>query len=164
MMCSELHERLRARDRKDCRWRGSRATVACASRTSSSSSGTRSRISSGLYGRNAVRAYAVAVGLSPDDALTEVAHRLREPEDPIDGLARVRASTTGRGRGGRWTSPCRSRSRFGPDRVAAAGLALIDSAILIAIDLALLELALVAGVRMGDILASRCRRCSRSVR
>src|SRR5262245_37403261 len=44
----------------------------------------------GLYGRSAVRAYATAVGLPADEAIGEVLHRLREPEDPIDGLARVR--------------------------------------------------------------------------
>jgi hypothetical protein len=44
---------------------------------------------SGLYGRSAVRAYAKAVGLNPDDILAEVAGQLRIPEDPLDGLVRV---------------------------------------------------------------------------
>src|SRR5688500_19737766 len=44
---------------------------------------------SGWYGRSAVRAYAKAVGLNPDDILAEVAGQLRIPEDPLDGLVRV---------------------------------------------------------------------------
>jgi transcriptional regulator with XRE-family HTH domain len=44
----------------------------------------------GLYGRAAVRAYATAVGLRADDVLEEIAELLPAPEDPIDGLARVR--------------------------------------------------------------------------
>ena len=44
----------------------------------------------GLYGRHAVRAYATAVGLDADDLLEEVSPLLREAEDPLDGLARVR--------------------------------------------------------------------------
>ena len=44
---------------------------------------------SGLYGRSAVRAYAKAVGLNPDDILAEVSGQLRIPEDPLDGLVRV---------------------------------------------------------------------------
>ena len=45
---------------------------------------------SGLYGRHAVRAYASAVGIDPGRALEEVAALLPQPEDPLDGLARVR--------------------------------------------------------------------------
>ena len=44
----------------------------------------------GLYGRHAVRAYATAIGLSADELLEEVMPLLREAEDPLDGLARVR--------------------------------------------------------------------------
>jgi hypothetical protein len=44
----------------------------------------------GLYARHAIRSYAAAVGLSPDSVLAEVQSRLRELEDPMDGLARVR--------------------------------------------------------------------------
>jgi transcriptional regulator with XRE-family HTH domain len=44
----------------------------------------------GLYGRAAVRAYAAAVGLPADEVLEEIGTLLRAPEDPIDGLARVR--------------------------------------------------------------------------
>ena len=44
----------------------------------------------GLYGRHAVRAYATAVGLNADELLDEVTPLLREAEDPLDGLARVR--------------------------------------------------------------------------
>ena len=44
----------------------------------------------GLYGRHAVRAYATAIGLDADELLEEVSPLLRETEDPLDGLARVR--------------------------------------------------------------------------
>jgi transcriptional regulator with XRE-family HTH domain len=44
----------------------------------------------GVYARAVVRAYAEAVGIDPHRVLTEVAALLPEPEDPIDGLARVR--------------------------------------------------------------------------
>jgi transcriptional regulator with XRE-family HTH domain len=45
---------------------------------------------SGLYGRSAIRAYAKAVGLQPEQVLNEVAELLPSGEDPLDGLARVR--------------------------------------------------------------------------
>lgn len=44
----------------------------------------------GVYARAVVRAYAEAVGLDPNRVVTEVAPQLPEPEDPIEGLARVR--------------------------------------------------------------------------
>jgi transcriptional regulator with XRE-family HTH domain len=44
----------------------------------------------GVYGRAVVRAYAEAVGIDPNRVITEVASMLPEPEDPLDGLARVR--------------------------------------------------------------------------
>lgn len=44
----------------------------------------------GLYGRHAIRAYATAVGLDADRVLGKVRAYLPEPEDPLDGLARVR--------------------------------------------------------------------------
>lgn len=156
MMCSELHERLRAaRERKGlslariARERGVREqNLELIERNAFEA------LPSGLYGRNAVRAYAAAVGLAPDEAVTEVAHRLREPEDPIDGLARVRGidyrprsrRTVEVGRSIAW--PVRLPVAWRPQAAA-----IIDSAILIGIDLALLALtALVAGAGMGDIL------------
>jgi transcriptional regulator with XRE-family HTH domain len=155
MMCSELHERLRAaRERKGL----SLARIA-------SERGVREQnleliernafedLPSGLYGRNAVRSYAAAVGLSPEDALADVAHRLREPEDPIDGLARVRGIDRPRPRRTVEVAPSVARPARLPLAWRPQAAALIDSAILIAIDLALIEItALVAGVRMGDIL------------
>jgi hypothetical protein len=52
--------------------------------------GAFSELPSGLYGRSAIRAYATAVGLQPDQVLSEVAELLPVAEDPLDGLARVR--------------------------------------------------------------------------
>jgi hypothetical protein len=107
----------------------------------------------GLYGRNAVRAYALAVGIPAEEALAEVQGRLREVEDPIDGLARVRGFE-------RRPLPkpidvapsvARPAMRGIPWRPQAA--ALIDGGILIGIDLILLQLtALVAGVGAVDLL------------
>ncbi len=45
---------------------------------------------SGLYGRHAVRAYARTIGLDADAILDAIGQLLPEPEDPLDGLARVR--------------------------------------------------------------------------
>ena len=92
MVCSDLHLRLRqARDRRGL-------TLTAIAREQ----GVREHnlqliernafedLPTGLYGRAAVRAYASAVGLNADEAVADVADRLRTPEDPIDGLARVR--------------------------------------------------------------------------
>ncbi len=91
-MCTQLHERLRvARERRGM----SLATIA-------RQWGVREQnlvlieqdrfeeLPTGLYGRTAVRAYATAVGFPADEVLAEVIDRLRTPEDPLDGLARVR--------------------------------------------------------------------------
>jgi transcriptional regulator with XRE-family HTH domain len=155
MMCSELHERLRtARERKGlslariARDRGVReANLELIDRNAFED------LPTGLYGRNAVRAYAAAVGLSPEDALADVAHRLREPEDPIDGLARVRGIERPRPRRTVDVAPSVARPARLPISWRPQAAALIDSGILLGLDLALLELtALVAGVRTGDIL------------
>ncbi|HET7218944.1 MAG TPA: helix-turn-helix domain-containing protein [Vicinamibacterales bacterium] len=155
MMCSELHERLRAaRERKGlslariARERGVREqNLELIERDAFED------LPTGLYGRNAVRSYAAAVGLSPEDALAEVAHRLREPEDPIDGLARVRGIERPRPRRTVEVAPSVARPARLPIAWRPQAAALIDSGILIGLDLALLELtALVAGVRMGDVL------------
>jgi hypothetical protein len=128
----------------------------------------------GLYGRAAVRAYASAVGLDPDAALAEVAERVRTPEDPIDGLARVRG--IGRPRP-RPPVPRLCRGLAGAlhakaDRIidVAASVrnpvqlpiswriplaAVIDSILLLAIDAGLLGLtAVVARVRPTELLHS----------
>jgi transcriptional regulator with XRE-family HTH domain len=53
-------------------------------------SGAFAELPAGVYGRSSVRAYASAMGLNPEEALAEVAHLLVRPEDPLDGLARVK--------------------------------------------------------------------------
>lgn len=45
---------------------------------------------SGIYGRTAVKAYASAVGLPPDEMLAACEHLLPSGEDPLAGIARVR--------------------------------------------------------------------------
>jgi transcriptional regulator with XRE-family HTH domain len=52
--------------------------------------GELSQLPAGLYGRSGIRAYARAVGLDADAVLEEVTPLLATPEDPLDGLARVR--------------------------------------------------------------------------
>lgn len=44
----------------------------------------------GVYARAVVRAYAEGVGLDPNRIMTEIAPLLPQPEDPLDGMARVR--------------------------------------------------------------------------
>ena len=94
-MCTQLHERLKqARERR----RISLASIArqWGIREQNLELIERDRfedLPTGLYGRAAVRAYATAVGLPADEVLKEVADRLRSPEDPLDGMARVRGLT-----------------------------------------------------------------------
>jgi hypothetical protein len=111
------------------------------------------QLPTGLYGRNAVRAYALAVGMAPDAALTEVADRLREPEDPIDGLARVRGIERSRGRRAIEVAPSVLRPLQFRMSWGAPAAAVVDSLILIAIDAAVVMLtAAVARVRPADVL------------
>ena len=175
MVCADLHVRLRqARER-----RGLTLTAIARDR------GVREQnleliernafedLPTGLYGRAAVRAYASAVGVDPDAAVADVADRLRAPEDPIDGLARVRgidrprAPSPWRGLAGALRAKADPRPEVPAIHVAPSvarpvrlpvswrtpAAALIDSVLLIGIDAALLALtALVAGVRPSDIL------------
>src|SRR4051794_26155510 len=155
-MCTDLHERLKsARQRKGL----SLATIA-------RQWGVRElnltlieqnkfeELPTGLYGRNAVRSYASAVGIPPDEAVAEVMDRLRTPEDPLDGLARVR---------GLERHPQRSISPSTAvtlNRIVELGdawrpqaAAVLDGVVLLALDLAVLQLtALVAGVQASEVL------------
>jgi hypothetical protein len=49
-----------------------------------------SDLPSGIYGRSAVRRYAEALGLEPDEVLADCAPHLRAVEDPITALGRLR--------------------------------------------------------------------------
>jgi transcriptional regulator with XRE-family HTH domain len=108
----------------------------------------------GLFGRNAVRNYATAVGLPAEDILAEVAHFLREPEDPLEGLARVRGisrrpdrkATERTERVAAVTVPATGDAW----RVRIAGA--IDGALLAGVNLVLLVLtALAAGVPIVEV-------------
>jgi transcriptional regulator with XRE-family HTH domain len=154
-MCNDLHERLRlARERRGL----SLAAIArkCGVREQNLMLIERDafeQLPTGLYGRNAVRSYASAVGISADEALGEVQSRLRDPEDPLDGLARVRGIERAPARKPIETSPTPARPGATGFSWRPQAAALIDGAILLAIDLALLELtALAAGVPAADIL------------
>lgn len=155
MVCSDLHLRLRqARERRGltlkaiAHERGVREhnleLIEC---------NAFEDLPTGLYGRAAVRAYASAVGVDPDTALAEVADRLRTPEDPIDGLARVRGIDRPRPKRAIEVAPSVARPRRLPASWRTPAAAVIDSTLLIGIDAVLLALtALVAGVRPADIL------------
>jgi Helix-turn-helix domain len=151
-MCRPLHERLRtARERRGL----SLATIA-------KQWGIREQnlrlidhdafesLPTGLYGRTAVRSYAAAVGVPPDEALAEVVDRLRSPEDPMEGIARVRGLTCVT-RPGATSRTWMSAASITAWRQFAA--AAIDGALLVGIDLLLLALtARVARVSATDVL------------
>jgi hypothetical protein len=102
----------------------------------------------GLYGRNAVRSYATAVGVAADEALAEVAERLRAPEDPLDGLARVRGLVRPPARASALESPKPVATAWRPHAAAA-----IDAVMLLGLDFLLLELtALAAGVGIAEVM------------
>jgi hypothetical protein len=171
-MCSDLHVRLKqARDRKGL-------TLTAIAREQ----GVREHnlqliegnafedLPTGLYGRTAVRAYASAVGIDPDAAVADVLDRLRMPEDPIDGLARVRGIERPRPPSPRLRRGLAEALRAKADRTLEVApsvrnpirmpiswripvAAVIDSALLIGIDAVLLELtAAVARVRPAELL------------
>jgi transcriptional regulator with XRE-family HTH domain len=105
----------------------------------------------GLYGRNAVRAYATAVGIPGDEALAEIQARLRVPEDPLDGLARVRGLARQPLRPVLDVVTTLSRASASRDPLRALAAAAIDGAVLGAIELAIVGLtALAAGVRTTE--------------
>jgi transcriptional regulator with XRE-family HTH domain len=112
------------------------------------------QLPTGIYGRHAVRSYAAAVGLCPDEALAEVLDRLRVPEDPMEGIARVRGLPRASRRDElvhRSHMPAVTTQAAGAWRQMAA--AAIDGALLVAIDVMLLHLtARVAGVAAADVL------------
>jgi len=154
-MCTQLHERLKqARERR----RISLATIGrqWGVREQNLELIERDRfedLPTGLYGRAAVRAYATAVGLPADQVLAEVADRLRSPEDPLDGLARVRGLTRqpGRTRKESLHMPATDINLSMTTRAQVANV--IDALFLLVVDFLLLELtALVAGVRSTEVL------------
>lgn len=157
-MCTQLHERLRlARERR----RISLASIAkeWGVREQNLELIERNRfeeLPTGLYGRTAVRAYATAVGISADEALAEVAERLRTPEDPLDGLARVRGLTRHPERTIQEILHVPSRE-VTLSSIGVAGRAhvanVIDGLVLLGLDFLLLELTgIVAGVRATEVM------------
>lgn len=155
MVCSDLHVRLRqARERRGL-------TLTAIARAQ----GVREHnleliernafedLPTGLYGRAAVRAYASAVGLDADAALADVLDRLRTPEDPIDGLARVRGIDRPRPKRTIQIAPSVARPVRLPASWRTPAAAVIDSTLLIGIDAILLALTgAVAGVRPAEVL------------
>jgi transcriptional regulator with XRE-family HTH domain len=154
-MRTELHERLRlARQRRGlslatiCRqWGVREQNLELIERDKFE------ELPTGLYGRSAVRAYATAVGLSADEALAEVADRLRTPEDPLDGLARVRGLTRQPERTIKEILHVASPEIALSESSRAHVANVLDALVLLGLDFALLQLtAAVAGVGATEIL------------
>ena len=154
-MCTPLHERLRlARERRGL----SRAKIARQWGVREQNlelieAGRFEDLPTGLYGRAAVRSYASAVGVPADEALAEVAERLRTPEDPLDGLARVRGLTRQPERSIKEILhvPAPEISLSSSSRAHVANV--LDALVLLGVDFLLLQLtALVAGVGATDVL------------
>jgi transcriptional regulator with XRE-family HTH domain len=112
----------------------------------------------GLYGRQALRAYSRAVGVDPDEVVSEVAPLLVRLEDPLDGLARVRGLRR------RSASPGAALMSGQVDTVAPRVLrhdwrplvaGILDAALFGGITLVLLQLtALAAGTGLREVAAS----------
>jgi hypothetical protein len=154
-MCTPLHQRLRlARERRGL----SLTTIArqWGVREQNLMLIERDRfedLPSGLYGRSAVRSYAAAVGLPREAALAEVIERLPVPEDPLDGLARVRGIVRQPERSLREILHVRKPEVTLSTSARAHVANAIDGLVLLALDFLLLELtAAVAGVGATDVL------------
>ena len=108
---------------------------------------------SGLYGRSAVRAYAKAVGLDPDDILAQVSSELRVPEDPLEGLVRVHGLRPRPKREPVPAMPCWEAQELEDRDWRFAAASAIDGALLISVTSALVQLtALAAGTRVADVI------------
>jgi hypothetical protein len=119
---------------------------------------------SGLYGRHAIRAYARAVGLDAENVLEEVGPALPEPEDPLDGLARVRGlarrvksraadDPAPSARASRAPAPVEHFNESAADWRTMAASA-IDGALLVSVVVAMAQLtALAAGAPLPDVIA-----------
>jgi transcriptional regulator with XRE-family HTH domain len=154
-MRTPLHERLRlARERRGL----SRAKIARQWGVREQNlelidAGRFEELPTGLYGRAAVRSYASAVGVPADEALAEVGDRLRTPEDPLDGLARVRGLTRQPERSIKEILhvPAPEINLSSSSRAHVANV--LDALVLLGVDFLLLQLtALVAGVGATDVL------------
>lgn len=100
-----------------------------------------------------MRSYALAVGLPADEALAEVVDRLRAPEDPLDGLARVRGLTRQPERSIKEILhvPAPEISLSSSSRAHVANV--LDALVLLGVDFILLQLtAFVAGVGATEVL------------
>jgi transcriptional regulator with XRE-family HTH domain len=154
-MCTQLHERLRAaRQRRGL----SLAAIAgqCGVREQSLELIERDRfeeLPTGLYGRSAVRAYATTVGVPADEALAEVADRLRAVEDPLDGMARVRGLTRQPERTIKEILHVPGHEVTLSSSARAHVANVIDAVVLLGVDFLLLQLtSLVAAVRASEVL------------
>lgn len=154
-MCTQLHERMRvARERRGL----SLVTIArrCGVRQQYLELIERDRfeeLPSGLYGRNAVRLYATAVGIPADDALAEVADRLPAIEDPLDGMARVRGLARHPERTIKEILHVPGHEVTLSSSVRAHIANVIDALVLLGVDFLLLALtSRVAGVRPTEVL------------
>ena len=100
-----------------------------------------------------MRSYAIAVGVSAYEALAEVIDRLRTPEDPLDGLARVRGLTRQPERTIKDILHVQGREMTLSPTARTHVANVLDALVLLGLDFLLLELtALVAGVRATEVL------------
>jgi hypothetical protein len=110
---------------------------------------------SGLYGRSAVRAYAKAVGLAPDEILAQVSGELRVPEDPLDGLVRVHGLRPRPKREAAPAVPCWEAQELEDRDWRFAAASAIDGALLISVVSVLIQLtALAAGTGVAHVIQS----------
>ncbi len=154
-MCTQFYERVKAaRERRGL----SLVTIArtCGVRQQYLELIERDRfeeLPSGLYGRNAIRLYATAVGIPADEALAEVADRLPAVEDPLDGMARVRGLTRHPERTIKEILHVPGHEVTISSSARAHLANLIDAVVLLGVDFLLLELtSRVAGVRATEVL------------
>ena len=115
--------------------------------------GAFSELPSGLYGRAAVRAYAKAVALDPDDILAEVSGELRLPEDPLEGLVRVHGLRPRPKREPAPAVPSWEAQELEDRDWRFAAASAIDGALLIAVTIILIHLtAAAAGAPVADVI------------
>jgi transcriptional regulator with XRE-family HTH domain len=115
--------------------------------------GAFSELPSGLYGRSAVRAYAKAVGLDPDEILPEVSAELRLPEDPLEGLVRVHGLRPRPKREPAPAVPCWEAQELEDREWRFAAASAIDGALLISHTTVLVQLtAVAAGTGVADVI------------
>jgi transcriptional regulator with XRE-family HTH domain len=116
----------------------------------------------GVYARAVVRAYAEAVGIDPHRVIMEVASLLPVPEDPLEGLARVRgfdrpsqAPVAGTSAGTSDDEGGRPQGRVWTPMARMSAVAVVDTTVLLAATAILTAAAAaVGGIAVPDLVRS----------